>query len=375
MSIVKVKSPAKITHKAGKERRSAAKTMLLQWKLAILYGMSPKTAGARMGKTEAEGKELMDNFFRQFPKVEQLMLDSKKMLEEKGYVTDWAGRRRRLPDFNLPAYEVSALKKTDDASFNPFLGCEDKPAVDPAVIAKWTAIKDQAVKDSQDKQRERCAKNGVKWVENDEMSNTAYEKLAQEARKEGVLITANTGRRAQAERQCLNSRVQGGAASLTKLAMVNVHNDKELKDLDAHLIITVHDEVLVECPIAYAGQVEKRLPQVMIDTAKPFFNVPMACDPYAERQWYIGEYSTSIQAEFKKLEEKGVEKEEALAKVIANHPEMFPEAIKATIETGEEIDIDAYEYGDEYIEDFDIKDDEIEDEEEEEASPYVSLFE
>lgn len=359
------------THKAGKERRSSAKTLLL----ALLYGMSDKTMGMRMGKTEAEGAALRKNFFEQFPNVEQLMKDSRHMLKTKGYVTDWAGRRRRLPDFNLPAYEVSALKKTDDASFNPFLGCEDKPAVDPAVIAKWTAIKDQAVKDSQDKQRERCAKNGVKWVENDEMSNTAYEKLAQEARKEGVLITANTGRRAQAERQCLNSRVQGGAASLTKLAMVNVHNDKELKDLDAHLIITVHDEVLVECPIAYAGQVEKRLPQVMIDTAKPFFNVPMACDPYAERQWYIGEYSTSIQAEFKKLEEKGVEKEEALAKVIANHPEMFPEAIKATIETGEEIDIDAYEYGNEYIEDFDIKDDEIEDEEEEEASPYVSLFE
>jgi hypothetical protein len=63
-------------HKAGKERRSAAKTMLL----AILYGMSPATAGARMGKTAEEGQELMDNFFAQFPKVKDLMDASKKCL-------------------------------------------------------------------------------------------------------------------------------------------------------------------------------------------------------------------------------------------------------------------------------------------------------
>jgi ketol-acid reductoisomerase len=126
--------------------------------------------------------------------------------------------------------------------------------------------------------------------------------------------------------------------------------------------------------MAYASKVEKRLPQVMIDTAKPFINVPMACDPYAERQWYIGEYSVSIQAEFKKLEEKGIDKETALAKVIANHPEMFPDAIKQTIETGEEIDADAFADIEEYIEDFDISAEEYEESEDEDEIPYAALF-
>lgn len=356
-------------HKAGKERRSTAKTLLL----ALLYGMSDKTMGSRMGKTEAEGHELKENFFRQFPQVRELMVASKEMLSEKGYVEDWAGRRRHLPDFSLPAYEVKVIKKPSAADFNPFLGCEDKPAVSPERVAYWEGRVRESVRASQRFQKDK----DPNYKENDEMSNMAHEKLAKEALAEGILISANTGRRAQAERQCLNARIQGGAASLTKLAMVNVDNDPELRELDAHLVITVHDEVLVECPMAYAEKVEKRLPQVMIDTAKPFINVPMACDPYAERQWYVGEYSASIQAEFKKLtDEKGLEKEAALERVTANHPEMFPEALRETIETGEEIDADKWvvlEAEDVQIEGLDSEED-LEDSEDVIEDPYVSLF-
>lgn len=332
--------------------------------------MSAKTAGARMGKSAEEGQELMDNFFGQFPDVKKLIDASKDMLAEKGYVEDWAGRRRHLPDFSLPAYEVKIAKKSSPEDFNPFLQCEDRPSVPPEKVAYWESVVREKVKLSNSYQ----TKKNDSFRTNDEMSNKAYEELAASALKDGILIVANTGKRAQAERQCLNARIQGGAASLTKLAMINVHNDQELQDLDAHLVITVHDEVLVECPMAYANRVEKRLPQVMIDTAKPFINVPMACDPYAERQWYIGEYSVSIQAEFKKLEGKGLTKEEAIEKIILNHPEMYPEAIRATIETGDEIDTDAYTYAEE-VEDFVIEDLYEEDsDEEEEDSPYASLF-
>jgi DNA polymerase I-like protein with 3'-5' exonuclease and polymerase domains len=354
-------------HKAGKERRSAAKTMLL----AILYGMSPATAGARMGKSAEEGQQLMDNFFAQFPKVRELMDASMADLIKNGYVEDWAGRRRHLPDINLPNYEVRALRESKEANFNPFLECEDRgSSLDPEKSKKWWAEINKTIEKSQEAQKKR----DPNFKGNEEMSNMKFESLAKEAIKDGVLLVANTGRKAQAQRQCLNARIQGGAASLTKLAMVNVDRDPELLDLDAHLVITVHDEVLVECPMAYAEKVEKRLPQVMIDTAKPFINVPMACDPYAERQWYIGEYSVSIQAEYKKLEQKGIDKETALAKVIANHPEMFPDAIRATIETGEEIDADAFADIIEDIEEFELVEPEVEETEEEEADSYVSLF-
>jgi hypothetical protein len=34
--------------------------------------------------------------------------------------------------------------------------------------------------------------------------------------------------------------------------MIDIFNDERLQELDAHLVISVHDEVLVECPALYA---------------------------------------------------------------------------------------------------------------------------
>jgi len=357
-------------HKAGKERRSAAKTMLL----AILYGMSPTTAGARMGKSPEEGRQLMENFFRQFPKVKDLMDSSKQFLIEHEYVEDWAGRRRRLPDINLAPYDAKLAKKDAEQSiFNPFLACENKVTEHPAVTT-WKAILAKYVELSNKHQSNK--RDG--FEKNQEMGNMTFDWLRSIAINpkgmktktrypdkaynqyknpynkdkikadtgydipdEPVILTAWTGKIAQAGRQCLNARIQGGAASLTKLAMVNIFNNEELKKYGAHLIITVHDEVLVECPAIYADEVEKLLPQIMIDTAKPYINVPMSCDPYNVSRWYCDEAAVSIQEEFKKLEagdaKKGIlplSREEALQKVCHNHIELPPESIRQTIEQG-----------------------------------------
>ena len=40
--------------------------------------------------------------------------------------------------------------------------------------------------------------------------------------------------------------MQGGAATLTKTALINIYYDNELRELGAYLINTVHDEILVE---------------------------------------------------------------------------------------------------------------------------------
>lgn len=278
--------------------------------------MSAATAGARMEKTAKEGQELMDNFFKSFPKVKQLIEDSRASLKKQGYVEDWAGRRRRLTDYFLEPYEATYKDETKiiEATFNPIPCCENRPLID----SKLTS-----------------------WIERakNTKGNKAFDSLAKEALADGVILTANTGRIAQAERQCLNARIQGGAASLTKLAMVNVAEDEELKKLQAELIITVHDEVLVECPAFYADQVAKRLPQVMIDTAKPYITtVPMKCDPYTVTRWYADEGAVAIQAEFKELEKKGLSRKEAFKKLYENHPELPQECINNTIINGADLE-------------------------------------
>lgn len=298
--------------------------------------MSGKTAGERMGyagdQAKKEGQKLLDSFFRSFPEVEKAIAYSKEFLSKKGYVEDWAGRRRHLPDYFLKNYEVKLKDEGVMATFNPFLGCDSKTTAEgEAKIAKWKELIKDAILGSQKYQRKEAAKDNRSWEDNGEMSNMKFKKLQTEALADGVILIANTGRKAQAGRQCFNARIQGGAASLTKLAMVNIDNDQQMNDWDAHLVITVHDEVLVECPAYYSELVEKRLPQIMIDTAKPYINVPMSCDPANESRWYASEFSIALEEEFKHLEEK-LTREEALNKLCENHSEVPSESIIKLIE-------------------------------------------
>lgn len=294
-------------NKAGKERRSVAKMVLL----ALTYGMGPGTLAARTGKTKAEAQEIFDNFFKSFPKVEELIKNSKEFLKTHGYVEDWAGRRRHLTDYFLNPYE--ATYKDEEAliakTFNPIIGCENRPLVDETLTS---------------------------WVNRAKMTrgNKEFDQLAQEAMKQGVILSANTGRIAQAERQCLNARIQGSAASLTKLAMIQIHNSQELKDLDAKLVMTIHDEVMLECPALYAEQASEILPRIMIEAAAPYIDVPMKCDPAIESRWYTSEYAVAVQEEFKKLTKQGLDRDAAFAKLYAKHPELPEEAIYKTITEG-----------------------------------------
>ena len=64
-----------------------------------------------------------------------------------------------------------------------------------------------------------------------------YERIQTQALAEGIEIHDNTGFIAQAERQAVNSRVQGGAATLTKAALICIQNDQRLKEIDAKIII------------------------------------------------------------------------------------------------------------------------------------------
>jgi DNA polymerase-1 len=67
--------------------------------------------------------------------------------------------------------------------------------------------------------------------------------------------------REAAERMAFNMPVQGTAADLMKLAMVKLQ--PELEGLEAHLVLQVHDELLVEAPAHKAEQVARVMREVM----------------------------------------------------------------------------------------------------------------
>ena len=98
----------------GKKRRSKCKTIYL----GISYGMGPKTLSESVGCSLEEAKTIISDFFKGFPKVEQWMIETKEFAKKNGYVEDWFGRRRRLPELLLQPYEIKDPKA--QGKFNPF---------------------------------------------------------------------------------------------------------------------------------------------------------------------------------------------------------------------------------------------------------------
>jgi len=68
---------------------------------------------------------------------------------------------------------------------------------------------------------------------------------------------------AQEERQAYNTSVQGSAAELIKLAMLQIHFDKDLRSLGNDLLLTVHDELLSEAPKGVSKDVGLRMEELM----------------------------------------------------------------------------------------------------------------
>ena len=260
----------------GKKRRSAVKSLLL----GIMYGMGPASLAESINGTVQEAQKIIDDFYAGFPKVKKWIDETYLFARENGYVEDLWGRRRRLPDMQLPKFTITPLNGSA-TEFNPILGSlglygnQSSPIVDVY-------------------RKKLDAARGKKDIEN----------ITAAAFKDGLTIRNNGYFISQAERQCVNSRVQGGAATMSKKAMINVYRDPVLKELGFKLMIAVHDELIGECPEENADKVADRLCDVMKHSALPECTVPFKCDPTIESSWYYTDYGDTLRAEYHKLCDK-----------------------------------------------------------------------
>jgi len=97
------------------------------------------------------------------------------------------------------------------------------------------------------------------------------------------LKSSNFNMRSFGERVALNMPVQGSAADIIKLAMVNVYRRLKNEGLQAKLILQVHDELIVECPAAEAEQVKNILVDEMENAVQ--LSVPMTVDAHIGQSW------------------------------------------------------------------------------------------
>ncbi|HEX8835627.1 MAG TPA: DNA polymerase, partial [Candidatus Acidoferrum sp.] len=66
-----------------------------------------------------------------------------------------------------------------------------------------------------------------------------------------------------AERTALNSPLQGTAADLIKLAMINIDRRLTEEDFEAKMILQVHDELLFEAPVKESAKLRKLVKEEM----------------------------------------------------------------------------------------------------------------
>ena len=98
------------------------------------------------------------------------------------------------------------------------------------------------------------------------------------------LSSSNKVLQAAGKRIAMNTPVQGTAADLIKIAMINVYNRLKSEDIDAKLILQVHDELILEASEADAERAAKLLSEEMQNVYE--MKVPLSVDVHIGRSWY-----------------------------------------------------------------------------------------
>jgi len=93
----------------------------------------------------------------------------------------------------------------------------------------------------------------------------------------------NFNLRAFAERTAGNSPLQGSAADLIKIAMVRLHRSLREHGMQAHLLLQVHDELVVEAPAAAVDQAVELVREAMQGAAE--LSVPLVVDVGVGENW------------------------------------------------------------------------------------------
>lgn len=161
-----------------KDMRRAAKAV----NFGIIYGQTAFGLAGSLGIGRTEAKEIIDNYFLQYPGIKQYMDDTINYARENGYVKTLKGRKRYLADIN----------------------------------------------------------------------------------------SANQTVRGFAERNAINSPIQGTAAEMIKLAMIKVHHALKKTTLQSRMILQVHDELVFDVP---ENEVEE-LKQLVVSCMESAMTLP-----------------------------------------------------------------------------------------------------
>ena len=110
------------------------------------------------------------------------------------------------------------------------------------------------------------------------------ETLYKRRRKTGNLDASNRNIVQAEERVAINMPIQGTAADIIKIAMINIHNKMESENYQSKMILQIHDELLFECPKAEVDKLAAMVVEKMEGAVS--LSVPLKVDWNYGNSWY-----------------------------------------------------------------------------------------
>lgn len=95
--------------------------------------------------------------------------------------------------------------------------------------------------------------------------------------------SSNNTVRSQAERIAVNSPIQGSAADMIKVAMINIHHELKQQKLKSKMLLQVHDELVFDAHKDETEQLKKIVVENMISAIK--LNVPIEAEVGIGNNW------------------------------------------------------------------------------------------
>ncbi|MFT5053744.1 MAG: DNA polymerase-1, partial [Oceanospirillaceae bacterium] len=174
-----------------REMRSKAKAV----NFGLMYGQSAFGLADNLGIKRAEAREIIDNYFEEFPTIRAYMDKNIQFAKENGYVETIMGRRRYLRDIN----------------------------------------------------------------------------------------SSNQTVRGFAERNAINAPIQGSAADIIKVAMIDVHAEMQSRNMKSKLLLQVHDELVFDAHKDELEELKTLVSEKMVGAAD--LDVEMVVDMGEGNNW------------------------------------------------------------------------------------------
>jgi DNA polymerase-1 len=92
--------------------------------------------------------------------------------------------------------------------------------------------------------------------------------------------------RAAAEREAINMPVQGTAADIVKLAMIELHKKIKSGELKGNLIMQVHDELVLEVADEHVSEAMQQMMEVM-ESILSIGGISLKVDIHAGKDWAL----------------------------------------------------------------------------------------